>query len=163
MLDSYRLLINDLVGRLFEAEFTHFKHQVNTLIDDNNKLLGVLLDGFQDNGVNYGRDGNIVFDCRPLHRDLRARLNQLLSFRKTVELDRQLIHQILVKLVQPCQTQQDIRDALPECVVSLSPWLHMHARTREPAWTIQENPRDIRQYQKALARMETYSAMRFLY
>mgnify|MGYP003350756498 CR=1 FL=1 len=60
MMESYRLLLADLLTKLFEPEVRNFKQQINRLIDDNNKLLGVVMDGFHYLGTNYGRDGNIV-------------------------------------------------------------------------------------------------------
>jgi hypothetical protein len=166
MTDYQRQLIDALVTQIFEAETRHYHKQLDTLIDENAVLVGRPLDGFNYLGVEYARGGAVALNqraaCPALSAPLVPAMSKLLSFRKRVEVDTQVIRQILVKLIQPCQNSQDIRDALPECVVPLS-WLKSLDRTREPAWSIQNNPRDLKLFQKCLLKIEMYCAMRYLY
>ena len=165
MLDSLRSQLEYLTERLFESEDRHFQHRINLLIEENDKVIGKRTEGFEYLGQCYGRDGlflNPQF-ASSLSRSLMPQMAEILQFRKNTEFDRKLITQILAKLVQPCQSIEDMRNALPECIISLDSYLPTIQRTREPAWTIVGNARDLRQYEKVLPKIETYCAMRFLY
>ena len=165
MMESLKTEFEFLIKKLFEPEARRHQQQVNQLIEENDKLLGRYTQGFNYLGENYGRDGAIVgpTTTEVLSPLLAPRMVKLLQFCKNVEFDKQLITQIFVKLIQPCQSMEDLRDTLPECVVSLDSYLPAMQRIREPAWSIANNPRDLRQYEKVLPRIETYCAMRFLY
>lgn len=165
MIDNHRILLNQIVAKIFEAEVNKHKEEITLLVDKNDNLLGRRTDGFNHLGDNYGRNGTIVLNCPPLALELVPEISKLLQFKKAVEFDRQVIHQVLVKLIQPCHGIGDIRDTLPECVVQLHDWLRENYphRTREPACSIQGNERDMRLYNKYLPKIETYCAMRLFY
>jgi len=81
-----------------------------------------------------------------------------------VDLEKQLIKQSLSHLLIPCRSEQDIRDALPDCLSALMPRsIQALPRTNEEAWTIRNDERALRQYRKALPRIEFYSAARLIY
>jgi hypothetical protein len=94
---------------------------------------------------------------------LVPRINQLLHINKMINFDMQMVGQSLTKLISPCLNPQDVRDALPECVINLLTYYAWPTRTKPPAWPIQGNERDLRQYEKALVKIESYCAMRLIY
>ena len=164
MIESHRILMNKLIEGIFSAETQKHKDELTLLVEENDKLLGSRNDGFNYLGVNYGRDNQIVRSCPMLKPRLVPQISRLLAFQKQVLFDRQMITQIITKLVQPCHSMADIRDTLPECVVALDEWLgKSYERTREPAHSIQDNERDMKLYLKSLPKIETYCAMRLLY
>lgn len=163
--DYQRELTVSLIRQLFEPETRQFRRQVDRLIDDNDALVGQPTEGFNYLGTNYGRDGRTgLMNAVSLDPALMSRMLHLGKFVKQVEHEKQLITQIVFKLITPCSSVQDMRDALPECLVCfVDKWKTHLKRTREPAWTIAHNERDMRQYLQILPKIETYSAMRFLY
>lgn len=163
MTSQQRALVEHLVGELFEPEVRRHNKLVDALIEENDQLLGRQTVGINYLGQNYGRGGYIVTGGAILSPSLMPEMNRLVRFKKSVDFDRQHISQVLSRLIEPTKLGQDQRDALPECLVSFAPWLLSLPRTREPAYTIQDSPRDLRQYLKALSKIETYYAMRFLY
>lgn len=164
MIESHRVLLNRLIEKIFEAETNRHKTELTLLTEENDKTLGSRNDGFNYLGVNYGRENAIIRFAPNLNPKFNAEMHKLLVFQKLVLLDKQLISQMLSKLIQPCSSMSDIRDTLPECVVTLDPWLSKtYTRLREPACSIQDNERDLKQYYKCLPKIETYCAMRLIY
>jgi hypothetical protein len=164
MIPQYlKYLCEMLIKQLFAPEYRQFHAQVDRLIDENDVLIGRVTEGFNYLGTNYGRNGRFGFmDSVTLNSKLAPRMGQLIHFMKQMELEKQLITQIVYKLIGPCKTSQDIRDALPECLVGMfDNDLKERSRTRDPAWTLTE--RDMRQYRKILPKIETYATMKFLY
>ena len=90
-------------------------------------------------------------------------MTDLMHFQKLVATEKQFITQILFKLVQTCNSVQEMRDALPECLVIFEPYMAKLTRTRKPAWTIEHVERDMKQYLKLMPKIESYCAMRYLY
>ena len=163
MTSQYQRDVGDTILRqLFEPEQRQFERQVDRLVDDNDALVGKLTEGFNYLGVNYGRNGRLGFmNSVTLDARLASRMQVLIQFRKQMECEKQLITQMVFKLITPCRTTQEMRDALPECLATmLSEKL---PRTRDPAWVLVENERDMRQYRKILPKIETYSTMKYLY
>lgn len=169
-LDYQRELVAALIAKLFAPEDHQHQKQVNQVIDANDALVGRLTDGFVYLDTNYSRDGQPVVLSGPaynvvsLSAQLMPRMNRLVQLRKSIEIDRKLISQLLFRLIAPCGLNlQDIRDALPECLVGYESYLANKKRIQPEAWTLKDNPRDLQQYLHILSKIETYYAMRFLY
>jgi len=158
-----RAWASNLTEKLFQPEIRHFHNQIDGLIEENDRLLGQRSDGFHYRGKNYGRGGMRVVRTPSLDLQLAPKMSKLLAFQKSVEHDRHMIRQVIFKLLEPCQSLQQIRDALPESLVSLDPLLASHQREQEPGWPLKDRPRDLRQFEKFVEKIETYSAMRYLY
>lgn len=99
----------------------------------------------------------------PLHFSLTDQVDDYLADMEKVWTDRHMISQLLVPILVPCESQQDIRDALPNCVVDTLADLKNIKRVREPAFTIVNNDRIYKQYIKALPKIEFYATTRLLY
>lgn len=83
---------------------------------------------------------------------------------RSVEHELQIIKQCLVSLVRDLHTAQDIRDALPECLVHiLEGHIKTFPRTREAAWNLEPGTRIHRLYEKILPKLEYYTAARIVY
>lgn len=169
MTDYQWTLIKKLIQEIFSAEDKQHIKKLDEILDANNITIQQQTFGFNHLGINYGRGGTIPlgkWSMPALTLPLVPTMNEALRFRKTIEFDQQIINQTLIKLIQPCAPGdvQAIRDTLPECVVQLDDWLGQgRDRTRPPAWTIENNPRDMRLYQKSLPKIEGYCAMKYLY
>jgi len=161
--------INDILGKIFEIEQNRLSKQIESLIEENNMKLGQYNPGFFYMGKYYTNILHYTYYYNPgdlpsLNSQLHPEMAPLRTLEDQMKLDRSYIRQVLEKLLLPCQTVQDVRDVLPECVVDLFPTLKELPRTREPAWTFENaNPMLQRQYSRALVKVQGYLAMRYLY
>lgn len=82
---------------------------------------------------------------------------------KQVEEDRQIIKQVLWLVTKECPTMGDVRDALPESIVSLVPSMSNMQRTKEDGYTVVHDERLHAQYLKIRDKIDVYRACRMLY
>lgn len=96
--------------------------------------------------------------------ELLTEANEFLNDVKKVELDKEQIKQVLFKLLYPTTTLQEIRDALPDCLVPLAPDISKLSRqTDDPTWFIRNDERALKQYRKILPKIEMYAMSRLIY
>jgi len=122
-------------------------------------------DGFTYKGKPYDPP-NLISGKRvrvPLHPSLYDRMDNFLADESQIWTDRHQISQMLFSVLKSCESLQDIRDALPECLVGSLRYLRGLVRQRPPAYTLNTNPRILRQFEKLLPRIEFYSTARLLY
>lgn len=163
MSELSRQWCDTVMEELAKAELRQHHAAIDALIEKNNARLGARHAGFNYLGDGYGYGGNYAVHVPMLEKEFEPELVQLLGFRNAVVRDMALIKQLLVKLLRPCESVHAIRNALPECLVSLNPTLAAYQRTAPPAGTIRDSPRDLRQYEKLLPRIEMYCAVRLIY
>lgn len=164
--ESQQKLLDFILEQLFVAEFRRLRTNVSKLNRQNNEVRRAQADGFMLNGLFYrDMESPPSADCAPaLDLSLMADGLSFIADRDKVHHERQLIKQTLNHLVTGCSSSQDLRDALPDCLRdTLTQEINRLSRTREEAYTIRDNPRALRQYQKILPRIEFYSAARLLY
>lgn len=77
-----------------------------------------------------------------------------------VERDSRQMWQLLFSAIFPCTSLQDVRDVLPDMVVSFIPELNQFPRTREEMWTVKDDQRLMRQYKEVRERIELYVKLR---
>jgi hypothetical protein len=161
--------INALIITLFEPENRRLKGMINELNTSNKRLKTTKVDGFLYGGKLYLPTGvpTMVFAAgqskHTLDFSLNGEMERWLKDSKVINDDASMIKQTLWKLLKPCQTDIHVRNALPECLVTLIPGLKVHPRTSEAGYTILEDTRAWRQFQKYLPKMELYSITRLLY
>jgi hypothetical protein len=166
---SVKATIQTLVAKLFEAEKRRLNQIIVTLNQQNKLLKEAQADGFMFGGQFYLPTTGSLMVAGPgqaktfLHKNLHEPMDLYLKDHKLTKDDEFYISQTLVKLLIPCRSLQDIRDALPECLVACLPELAKLSRRNEPGFTIQEDERALRQYEKILPKMQVYSAARMLY
>lgn len=154
--------ISYLLEKLFEPENRQHRKVINSLIEQNTQILGTYSCCFDFRGETYG---SIIsgLPVPSLDRTLIPAMVQHMAYRRQVELDYEILTQLLHKLLRPCESSQDIRNALPDCMAALNPGLSSLPRTADEAWTLKDNPRDLRQYQKYLTKIEMYCALKYIY
>ena len=167
MTDNISPLIKTLTDNLFEAEDRRLMRDLSILNQKNKRLSDVKVDGFLYNGEYFlPKDAALraIGSGTPaLHIILQGDMEYFLADRKTVREEQKFIKQILYTLLSSCKSQQDIRDTLPEFLVGSFPSLSRLPRIEQVAFTIRDNPRAIRQFDKYLPKMEIYSAAKLLY
>ena len=98
-----------------------------------------------------------------LHMTLWPEIDKFLADRKIIRDDEQLISQTLFALVRDCTDQQELRDALPECLVNIIPEFTSMKRYCDAEVKIMHNERAHRQYLKVLPLIEAYAVARLIY
>ncbi|QDH83947.1 hypothetical protein Axy10_046 [Achromobacter phage vB_AxyP_19-32_Axy10] len=157
-----------LVKELFKAELRRLDGLLEEIALANDRIKGIpFTAGFLFNGEFYKRNTARNTPGRGEKVDLDYSLtDQMLSFCKETALllnDIQMINQMVFRLVKGCETNQDVRDALPECLAGFSEAMRALPRTREAGYTLEGDERAQRQYAKILPRMEFYSVMGLIY
>lgn len=164
----WNVIIDAICRSLFEAENRRIQNWIDKLTRANQTIRNNrTLEGFLHEGVYYRPSwlGRGIWPHGPLHDDLVEEARIFVADRENVLRDQQFIRQILFTLLYPCNTDQDARDTLPECLMPIiGPMgFNIYSRTREPAWSIQGNARAIRQYEKILPKIEEYAAARMIF
>lgn len=164
---SHWTLINWIVRHLFQKDEGHLTKREMALITDNVEL-GGSPDGFRYMGEihtqltgaaktigNYGR----------IHPSLVPVLDDLKADREAMQNESDRIRQALALVLKDCKTNQDIRDALPNCITDLVPECQGLERTRPEAFTLAnaDNPRAYNQYMKLREKIEFYAASQLIY
>jgi hypothetical protein len=161
-------ILSEILTTIFQPEYRRLGKWIDRLCSENRAAYGdPELVGFIYNGIVYKplelKASNTAIKRRGLHQDLAPNMDAYLKDLDLLTKDKAFISQSLMKLIDPCKNMQDVRDALPNCLGDTHSELLGIPREREPGWTIQDDPRAIRQYEKILPKIEMYSAGRLIY
>jgi hypothetical protein len=165
MIDKFqREILSRIMSEVFIADNFNIDAEITTIILKNRELLGPDTDvGFNFRESWYASNGIRRRSTQSLHPDLYPEMIRVEARMKTIGDDWKIIDQVLCRIISPFHTYQDIRDELPEVLVSLVPSIFgAYPRTREPASSIQSDARAIRQYEKVLNKIHAYAAMRYI-
>jgi hypothetical protein len=156
-------MIQHMMQKLFVAEDRRITKALDVLIKQNQEATGMLSDGFMYQGKFY-RHSNAAAGGgarTTLDLSLWPQMERLLQEKEEIELDRRQIEQVLFRLIEPCANLQHVRDAVPDCIIDITPAeVRELGRMGRPNW---QTLRDLRQYNKILPRIEFYSATRLIY
>ena len=157
-----------LVKELFAAEIRRLDRMLDELGQSNDRLTdGQPSAGFMYRGDFYKRasykNPTQHGERKPLVKQLWTGMEKYQAEKGKLMMDIYKINQMVFRLVKGCTTEQDIRDALPECLVNISPFLRQLSRTNEEGWTLIGEERAIRQFKAVKPLMEFYSATSMLY
>jgi hypothetical protein len=162
MLDSFKL-IQHILDQLFAAEQRRLQRKIDELHKSNQELHREKLDGFLYMGVPYFPADALAGSRakKTLHLRLWPDMDEHLADKQKVELDRNLIHQVLFRAIEPCHCIEHVRDAIPDCIADTLPEpLASMERRGGPNWYTE---RDLKQWNKAMPLVELYSATRLIY
>lgn len=157
--------IDQIIKCLFEPDHRRIQAWIDKIAEKNSEIQGQDVHGYLYAGVHY-RPSNVagfITNKKPLHSSLAEDMENLLRAKRAVDVEKGKVSQTLFLLLEPCKSEQDIRDTLPECVVDCLPNLKRLERTAEPAFTVADNSRATRQYKKILPKMEEYSVARMIF
>lgn len=165
-----KTIAQQISDKLTEAEQRRFSQFIIQMNQENRKLSDQKVDGFLFAGQYYlPANGTVTVHAGyskgkpPLNPALWTKMERHLRDRIMVRQDKESITQMLHLLLKDAKSNQEVRDTLPECLVALFPELAKLPRKNEPAYTLHNNPRAQRQYEKLLPKMEMYSAAQLLY
>jgi hypothetical protein len=161
---------------LFKAETRRLDRDLADLNSRNKAVQQRQDDGFLYNGDFWLPPGQTTASAMlnkksspTLHITLWGDMERWLRDQYAVKTDRDTIAQIIWMLIRDCGSDansdvfQDIRDALPDCLVALADVFNRLQRTRPPAWTIFGNDMALRNYHRFLPKLELYAATRLFY
>lgn len=166
-LPTIQPLIKQLSHKMFEAERRRLETILVQIDKQNREIKGQTLQGFMHAGKIYRPKSAPTLavgagSYPTLAFALQDQMAELLRDTKEVETDQQLIEQILYKLLYQANDRQEIRDALPECLVQLTD-LNRLNRKLSPGFLNQSDERTYRQFQAILPKIEMYCTTRLLY
>lgn len=157
-------MIKWLVKKLLHPDREMTRKQIDELVDNNNLILGTVNPGFSYQGSWFEKGGRIVpnLGWEPaLHERLHSQANGVADRWKRLEADVGHIEQVFRQLTERCQTWQDFRDALPDCVIQFESNLRAMERTRHESY-FQGKATSRFSYEMLLPRLHTYAAMHLL-
>ncbi len=149
---------------LFEKDQRRLTESLQSLIEQN-YALGNPREGFLLSGAFHSLLTPRQLFAAPkkiLHTKLIHEGREYIEDVKRCAAERSRLEQGLSLLLQPCYSDQDIRDALPDTVVFLCPELSRYPRTREEGWTFENRPLQLHQHQEIKTLLEFYVANRIL-
>lgn len=161
---------SEIVKHLFLAELIRLDGVLNGIIDKNDRIHGIDVSaGFMHQGEFYQRSNA----TRPptygerlaLNPDLWSKMDGYLKASSRLIMEVHLVNQAVYRLVRGCMTFQDVRDALPECLVvqdQTGKYKEL-PRTREAAWTLHGDAMALNQYEKVLPSIEYYAAAHLIF
>lgn len=159
--------IEALGKALFQAENRRINGLINKIDESNRRLNSSTIYGFRHKGSTYMPESaptiNRGISLPVLHWDLCPEMEEILEDITTLRNDKKTIEQMLYKLLEPCLTTQEMRSALPECLVVLLPELLVWPREHEEAFSIEHDERALRQWELVKPKVEFYCATRLLY
>lgn len=97
------------------------------------------------------------------HPSLHSEVREYLAECRILDSEAKVIQQGLSLLTSHCKTSQDLRDALPEDIVELSPNLRNMTRYRPEAWCLEGKEFHMHQYTLAKEKMMFYITNQMLY
>lgn len=160
-------IIFNIIEGLFGAESGRIQKWIDQLSNKDQKLRNAT----ETNGFIY--DGRLYtpswvpkgyWEKGSLNHTLHDEGASLAASVKIMNDDKLQIRQALFILISNCEELQDVRDALPECVIQ---YAHDHikhlSRTRAEGYTIVDNPRKKRQFEAILPKIEVYSVANLIY
>jgi hypothetical protein len=169
-LERFNNAIEGILDRLLKGEKRRLSTKIHELSQMNSMKLGIT-PSIQDlgRGFRYLDEVFVVIGSKggnlpSLHFDLRNEGDELIRDRDKFYNDRQMIRQLLVKLLYSCETIQHVRDSLPDCLLQYGPEdLRTLPRIDSVESRIGSDTRLLNQYQKILPKIEIYSVSGLLY
>lgn len=167
MFDSFKWITN-IVTKLYEAENRRIKKDITNLIEANNLKHSVLARQMVFQGTVYSSlNAALPKVMLPLHEDLTEKGEYLVKDMAELAADGIRIRQALFMLLEPCgytgHMDQDIRDAIPDCIQDTLP-SEIRERSRIRPFEQMLDPGPNHEFvMEVLPRIEFYAAARLFY
>lgn len=156
--------ISGIIEKLFQAEKRRLQNGIDRLVEQHQEITNDARTGFMYNGVYFRHSNTKTIERLPmLAWSLNDAMSAHLKDESAVMLDCQQIRQTLFKLMSVAKTDQQLRDVLPDCIVSLVPELDKIPRQDPVELLIAHDSRLMRQYSKMLPKMQIYTVGNILY
>jgi hypothetical protein len=157
-------MIQWLVKKLLYPDREMVRKQIDELVENNNLILGASFPGFAYASDYFETGGRILpnIGWDPLlDEKLHPKIVGVADRWRRLENDVMHIDQVFRQLTERCQTWQEFRDALPDCVIQFEDNLRSMPRTQHESY-FQGKPATRFSYEMLLPRLHTYAAMHLL-
>jgi hypothetical protein len=162
--------VNHFMGVLFEAENRRLNKMILELTELNNKQLNRSAMGFIHMGKHYvpaeykNSISRLYYKTLPnISYTLNKEIADFLSSKAVIDKDYLQIKQLFTVLFANCNDTQDIRDSLPDCLISLSALSKVPRTKTDIMCFVQSNKHIVANYNSLLPRIEMYSVTALLY
>lgn len=157
--------LNSLTEVMFQAEYRRLATAIDRLVEQNDEIRKDPTKGFMFAGEVYRHStSNTIHKPWPmLAWSLNEEMEGWLKDSRAISLDRAQISQMLFKLTYMANDLQELRDTLPECLVSLVPQFSEMPRKFNQEFLIRHSPRDMKQFKKLLPKIELYAMTKLIY
>lgn len=162
------ILVQQIINELFKPERRRLQAVIDALILENASLTGTRKPFLLWQGQVYIHSAekqqippkSVVPSA---HKDLVPRLLSFVSESKDINMDARMIYQILTKLLGSVTSNQQFRDALPDCLVQFVGGVSGLKRLIPLEDLIRHDERFLNQFRKILPTIEMYAAASLLY
>jgi hypothetical protein len=158
-------IIQEVNKILFEHEIKRLRNHELELVRENANL-GGSSDGFRYNGKVFTQQETKLISRGKFtvpNVEMLPAVKLYLEDSNLIDYDKLRVNQAMTLVLKDTKSTQDVRDALPECLVQLLPSYRQYQRTRPEAFTLSENPRSYNQYMNLREKIEFYVASKMLY
>ena len=152
--------------KLFSKEKQANHDLIHKGILEKNVRLGGSNNGFSFNGVIFSELPIRWFRKEKpplLHQELHADMRKALDDEERIRKNVQKTKQIMILGLTDCETYQDARDALPNCLQVVVEEIANLPRTREVGYNLVHNPMLLKQYKSMVDDLEYLVASQLLY
>ncbi len=160
-------LISFYLDTLTAPSKRRFQQTVDKVFTENLTLSGSSTgaDGFRFRGGVYRHSkhprGQMLI---PLIPSLSDEMDRALADREEFRKDIPLLNQIIFLLIDPCESLQELRDNLPDCLCVMVPELANMTRTNEVAYKcVKDGEASYKHLMDNLYKIEYYSATRLIF
>lgn len=165
--------VDAIIHALMGPEKRRLDRRISDLTRSNNTMKRVNAPGFIYKGEKYiPEDRRQEFGINriqnkhlpPIAFELMAEASSFSLDKDLVDTDETQLRQLFYKMIRDSNTIQELRDALPDCVVRLMKDLsHVTRQNDDPAYAIRGDHRAMKQYEALLPKIEMYSVTSMLY
>ncbi len=159
---AFYRIIQHLIKQLFEAEERRLGVDLQKLIDKNNYAYGEKRDCFLYQGNLYGKAVKGM-QTRVIHFTLAKEVAEHIADRNVIQRDRERIQQVVFRAIDPCESIQDLRDALPNCLALMLPATANLPRMKPEGHSLEHDHRAKKLWDVMLPRIKMYSSARLIY
>lgn len=158
-------IIHALIKQVILKDVLRLRHQLETLLEANqglgNSPIGFLFGG-RFHSV-YDKTTQAKAPKKPIHPSLITEAQDYVDAERHLQQNVARMQAGLSLLLRPCETWQDVRDALPDVVKDELPELKELSRTRPEGWTLESFPLQRMQLQITCDLLAYHIANRLLY
>jgi len=163
--------IDALIPKLFEAEDRYLGGMISELNRQNSEVKKQRFNGFIYMGVKFVPPElrwNLRWIAKQplptLDFSLLGSSSEFIVHFNRVDLDKRKIKQALFLLLNQCNTLQEIRDVLPDCLVSLVPEIaNMDRFIQDPLYMMRSDKFFMDQFPRILEKIEFYVMSHMIY
>lgn len=169
--------VDRIISVLFAPEKRRVDRMIVMLNEENGKKKGIVPLGFmhmgnvyvpQDNmhlfKVLHGKQRGAGEKIPTLAFELAAKASEFMADLNVLKADEAKIRQVLYLMIHQANDFQELRDAIPDCIANvMSEFKEVPRKMVDCTYLIRNNWRSVRDYERALPKMEFYAMTALIY